>query len=216
MSALKIHFRIPILTRASFRYILIVHNNLYKIFYQNSLVLLQLLIIWLLPVALMLIPIFDQWGTVGRNKALCKVMEKDGKSSENFLYVIRIIIPSVIISVLYACIYYKVHQQSRNMSRHISNRSSANERHLTLMTLLIFISFLVCCFPAVIDHFYFIDSKNPWPNALAATFGGLISIIDPFIYAVTNRKYRSAYVKLFSEIKFWDPAEIKETASESN
>lgn len=170
--------------------------------------LCQLIIIWLLAVVLMLIPIFDVWGTIGKNRELCKVMEKDGKSSEDFLFVIGIVIPCLVISVLYACIYYNVRQQSKNITPHISKPSaSANERRLTMMTWLIFISFSVCCFPAVIDHFLLFDSASPWPNVLAVIFSCLMSVVDPFIYAATNRKYRAAYYKLFSDMKFCNGSE---------
>lgn len=140
-------------------------------------------------------------------------MEKDGHTPEDFLFVIGIIIPSIIISVLYACIYCKVRQQSKHMSSHISKRSTANENRLTMMTLLIFISFLLCCFPAVIDHFFFIESNSQWPNVIAATFGSLISIVDPFIYAATNR---AAYSKLFSDMKVWCVGETKQTTNGTN
>jgi hypothetical protein len=29
-------------------------------------------------------------------------------------------------------------------------------------------------------------------------------VINPFIYAIGNRKYRLAYLNLFSKVKFWD------------
>jgi hypothetical protein len=30
------------------------------------------------------------------------------------------------------------------------------------------------------------------------------AVINPFIYAIGNRKYRLAYINLFSKAKFWD------------
>ncbi|KAG4070896.1 hypothetical protein HA402_011122 [Bradysia odoriphaga] len=161
--------------------------------------------IWLLPSVLILFPLFDKWGTLGKNRELCKVMEKDGRSSEDFLYVVGGIIPCVIVGVLYARINCKVRQQFKNMAQHKTlGPSSRNERNLTIMTLAIYIACLVCCVPVVIEHFWFMPSDSPWPNVIAAICGGLIFIIDPFIYAATNRKYRAAYCRLFEDMKFWN------------
>lgn len=153
----------------------------------------------------MVIPLIDLWGTISQYKGLCKVMEKDGKSMEDFLFVAGIMIPCIIIGVLYACIYYNVRKQLKKISAQISNSSAhQRERHLTLMTLLIFISFLLCCLPSVIEHFWFLESSSLWPNVIGASFCGVLSTINPFIYAATNRKYRTAYFKLFSDMKFWN------------
>lgn len=51
--------------------------------------------------------------------------------------------------------------------------------------------------PLVIEHFWF-DG-----NEVGTTFCSILTIINPFIYAATNRKYRAAYGKLFSDIKSW-------------
>lgn len=77
------------------------------------------------------------------------------------------------------------------------------ERHLTMMTLLIYVSFVVCCSPAVIEHIWFYTSESLWPNLIVRTFGGALAVINPFIYAATNRKYRAAYCRLFYDLKVW-------------
>ncbi|XP_037042256.1 protein trapped in endoderm-1-like isoform X2 [Bradysia coprophila] len=192
ISALMTNFSITMNSIAAIainRYILIVHNSFYKNVYRNSIVLPQLLIIWLLPSVLILFPLFDKWGTLGKSRE----------------YVVGGIIPCVIVGVLYARINCKVRQQSKNMSQHKTlGPSSRNERNLTMMTLAIYVACLVCCVPVVIEHFWFMSLDNPWPNVIAAICGGLIFIIDPFIYAATNRKYRAAYRRLFADMKFWD------------
>ncbi|XP_037051806.1 protein trapped in endoderm-1-like [Bradysia coprophila] len=181
------------------RYILIVHNSLYKSMYQKSVVFCQLLVIWILPPALMSIPLTDNWGTISRYKRLCRIMEKDGESIEDLLFVIGIIAPCFIITVLYSCIYYTVRQQLRTVALQTScpSNSQAVESHLTRMTLLIFVSFVLGCLPLVIEHFWF------GGNEVGTTFCSILTIINPFIYATTNRKYRAAYAKLFSDMKFW-------------
>ncbi|KAG4069967.1 hypothetical protein HA402_015191 [Bradysia odoriphaga] len=122
------------------------------------------------------------------------------ESIEDLLFVVGIIAPCFIITVvLYSCIYYTVRQQLRKVALQTSSgsKSQAVENHLTTMTLLIFVSFVLGCLPLVIEHFWF-DG-----NEVGTTFCSILTIINPFIYAATNRKYRAAYAKLFSDMKFW-------------
>lgn len=171
--------------------------------FQKWSLICQLMVIWCLPIGVMLIPVFDIYGTISQYKGLCKVMEVDGSFLEDFLFVGGIMIPCVIVIVLYACIYRKVRRQTKAVSKFVSNNLAAQlkDRNLTVMTLLIFITFVVCCIPSVIEHFWFADSLSPWPNVIGCTFCGLLCIINPFIYAATNLKYRAAYSKFFSKMK---------------
>ncbi|KAJ6635384.1 Protein trapped in endoderm-1 [Pseudolycoriella hygida] len=181
------------------RFILVVHPHLYKSFYQKSMIIGQLLIIWLLPVALLIPPLTDQLGTIEKLNIFCVVAEKDGKSIENVLFVVGLISPCLIITVSYGCIFYKVRQQCRKMSQ--CNSSQEKERHLTMMTLLIYVSFVVCCLPMLIEHIWFYESESLWPNLIVRTFGGALAVINPFIYAATNHKYRATYCDLFNGLK---------------
>lgn len=47
------------------------------------------------------------------------------------------------------------------------------------------------------------DNQYPWINILASIAAWASSVVNPFIYAASNRSYRVAYYKLFSTMKFW-------------
>lgn len=190
-----------------FRYILIVHPQFYKVFYRSAAITFyQVLLIWLVWFGINSFSFFGIWGEIRPYKKLCKIENKDGTSVENFLYLVGIGMPCIIICVLYVRIYYKVRRQIDKLSPQIARGSfsQAKERRLTVMTLIIFISFVVCCLPAVVFQFGFHDSPNEWSYTMALIFCGLLTIINPFIYAASNRKYRAAYAKLFSDLKIWD------------
>lgn len=45
------------------------------------------------------------------------------------------------------------------------------------------------------------DMKFPSLHVMASVLAWLSSVINPFIYAASNRQYRSAYKKLFDNVK---------------
>lgn len=71
------------------------------------------------------------------------------------------------------------------------------------MMVTIFACFLVCFLPLMLTNVTLDDSKYPWVHVLASILAWASSVVNPFIYAASNRTYRVAYYKLFSAIKFW-------------
>lgn len=47
------------------------------------------------------------------------------------------------------------------------------------------------------------DNPNPWFDILASILAWSSGVINPFIYAASNRTYRIAYYNLLSPLKFW-------------
>lgn len=45
------------------------------------------------------------------------------------------------------------------------------------------------------------DTRFPVLNVLASVLAWASSVINPFIYAASNRQYRAAYTKLFNLVK---------------
>lgn len=83
---------------------------------------------------------------------------------------------------------------------------AAREREdsrLTAMMLTIFICFVLCFLPLSVVNIFDDKHAYPWINTIASILAWAASVINPFIYAASNRTYRIAYYKLFAAMKFW-------------
>lgn len=81
-----------------------------------------------------------------------------------------------------------------------SNRDRDDGR-LTKLMLLIFICFVSCFLPLMLVNVFDDDTRFPVLNVLASVLAWASSVINPFIYAASNRQYRAAYTKLFNIVK---------------
>lgn len=197
------------------RYILIAYSNLYARIYRPISIGLQLLFVWLFSFSIMIPPLLGVWGQVGLNEATfsCTILAKDGKSIKKFLFIVGFLIPCIVIICSYTCIYWTVQRQRQRMSKH--NGGGPTKKHgscrireredsrLTGMMLTIFICFLMCFLPLMLVNVADDESKYPWVHIFASIMAWASSVINPFIYAASNRTYRVAYYKLFSIMKFW-------------
>lgn len=81
-----------------------------------------------------------------------------------------------------------------------SNREKEDGR-LTRLMLIIFICFVMCFLPLMLMNVFDDNVKYPTTHVIASIFAWLSSVVNPFIYAASNRQYRSAYRKLFDNVK---------------
>ena len=158
-------------------------------------------------------PMFGAWGQLGLDERTfsCTILKKDGKSIKKFLFLVGFLLPCVVIIASYTCIYCIVRRQRLKLKAHTAINSKAagggsrerEDSRLTGMMLTIFICFLLCFLPLSLVNVF--DDKNayPWLNIIASVLAWASSVINPFIYAASNRTYRVAYFKLFSAMKFW-------------
>lgn len=158
-------------------------------------------------------PLLGVWGRLGEEKSTfsCTILKVDGKSIKNFLFLFGFWTPCVVIFVSYSCIYWIVRKQrqklilntpARNTSGSCRSRDHEDSR-LTAMMFIIFICFLVCFFPTTIVNVTLNHHQHPWIQILASILAWASSVINPFIYAASNRTYRGAYYKLLSSLKCW-------------
>jgi len=171
----------------------------------------------------------------------CTILSRDGKSPKKFFFAFGFIIPCLTIIISYSCIFIKVRQSRRNVLAHSpsalggSGSSSVpssdpvkpktkmtnSEKHqrredlrLTRMMMIIFCCFLVCFLPLMVVNVADDEenSKVPVIHILASILAWASSVINPFIYAFSNRQYRSAYRQLL----FGSPsARLASTATHS-
>lgn len=180
---------------------------------------LQLLAVWLFAFLIMVPPLLGVWGTLGLDEATfsCTILKKEGRSIKKFLFVVGFLLPCIVIITSYSCIYYTVRRQRQKLNKHICSSTAvttgstkqipaAREREdsrLTAMMLTIFICFLLCFLPLTVVNIWDDKHEYPWINTIASVLAWASSVVNPFIYAASNRTYRVAYFKLFSAMKFW-------------
>ncbi|XP_046801526.1 protein trapped in endoderm-1 [Lucilia cuprina] len=120
--------------------------------------------------------------------------------------------------VTFSCTILKknVLKQKKKMTNHrqyvvstkeniFNARKSREDNRLTLMMVMIFVCFLVCFLPLMLANVVD-DERNtsyPWLHIVASVMAWASSVINPIIYAASNRNYRIAYIKVFSNLKFW-------------
>lgn len=116
------------------------------------------------------------------------------------------------IIISYSVIYSIVRKQRRKLNKHNTVTRKTNgscrirdreDSRLTAMMLMIFICFLVCFLPLMLVNVMMEDDQYPWIQILGSILAWASSVINPFIYAASNRTYRVAYYKLLSTLKFW-------------
>ncbi|XP_065363092.1 protein trapped in endoderm-1 isoform X2 [Calliphora vicina] len=158
------------------------------------------------------------WGEMGLDEITfsCTILKKNGKSIKKTLFLIGFLLPCLVIIISYTCIYIKVLKQKKRMINHrqyvvstkehiFNTRKSREDNRLTLMMVTIFVCFLVCFLPLMLANVVD-DERNtsyPWLHIIASIMAWASSVINPIIYAASNRNYRIAYFKVFSNLKFW-------------
>lgn len=200
------------------RYILIAWHGLYSKIYKPLYIIFQIICFWLIAFFMMLPPLIGIWGEMGLDEQTfsCTILSKDGKSMKKFLFLIGFLVPCLVIIISYSCIYITVKRQKTKLEAHrcLKTKESAliarrhrEDNRLTIMMLTIFICFILCFLPLMLVNV--IDEHNtlsPWLHTFASIMAWASSVINPFIYAASNRNYRIAYYKIFALIKCWgDP-----------
>ncbi|KOB76248.1 Protein trapped in endoderm-1 [Operophtera brumata] len=165
------------------RYTLIAYYDMYSQIYTTTKIWVQLLMIWLVSFGLM-----------------------DGMSPKKYLFVFGFALPCVVIIVSYSCIYWKVRESKRKLEgRSKLSGQTAKEKEedsrLTTLMLTIFLCFLACFLPLMIMNVADDGITYPWLHVIASILAWASSVVNPLIYAATNRQYRAAYGNLLKLCK---------------
>ncbi|XP_059223902.1 protein trapped in endoderm-1 isoform X2 [Stomoxys calcitrans] len=201
------------------RYILIACHNIYIQLYRRKWIICQLAFVWIVSFLLLLPPLLGIWGEMGLDEKTfsCTILKKNGKSIKKALFLTGFLLPCFVIITSYTCIYVKVIQQRKLIKSHreftgpVKDHTNAvkkgqEDNRLTLMMMTIFICFLVCFLPLMLANVVD-DERNtthPWLHIVASVMAWASSVINPIVYAASNRNYRIAYMKFLGSIKFWE------------
>ncbi|XP_023714838.1 protein trapped in endoderm-1 [Cryptotermes secundus] len=191
------------------RYILISCHSLYDKLYTPRNICLMLVFAWSFSFSMMIPPLLEVWGHLGLDPPTfsCTILKKDGKSPKKMLFVLGFILPCVVIILSYTCIYWKVRQSQRNLQSHNAVRPKPNsvgpqflqrreDIRLTRLMLTIFCCFLLCFLPLMLVNVADDEIHYPTIHVMASVLAWASSVVNPFIYAGSNRQYRAAYHKL--------------------
>lgn len=195
------------------RYTLILHPSRYSKIYTPISLCLQLFAIWAFSFGIMLLPLFEIWGTLGLDEETfsCTILKKDDSSPKKFIFLFGVLVPCIVITISYSCIFYAVHKQRSKLKAHNANNSGRIESffrnkedcRLTLTLLTIYVCFLICFMPLMLANVIDDDGSHANLHVFASVLAWMSAVINPFIYAIGSQNYRHAYTKLLSEMCFW-------------
>ncbi|XP_017785467.1 PREDICTED: protein trapped in endoderm-1 [Nicrophorus vespilloides] len=191
------------------RYVLISCNQYYSRLYSKISIYAQLAFIWTISFVILLPPLLGVWGDLGLNKTTfsCTILKNENGSPKDAIFIVGFVLPCVVIITSYSCIFWKVRASRKNLEAHRkpsdkrSMRKERDDRRLTNLMVIIFICFLSCFLPLMIVNVSVDEMNFPTLHVLASILAWFSSVINPFIYAGSNRQYREAYAKLLHLVK---------------
>ncbi|XP_046745602.1 protein trapped in endoderm-1 [Diprion similis] len=184
------------------RYLLISRPDIYPEIYTDRGITMMLIGIWVVSFSILIPSALDKWGTLGLDEKTfsCTILKKDGRSPKKLLFVIGFAIPCLVIIVSYLCIYWRVRQSLKKLQAHSGGKRGGFQRkedsRVTRLMLTIFLCFLLCFMPLMVANVVDENMEMPVFNVIASILSWASSVINPFIYAGTNRLYREAYKQL--------------------
>lgn len=186
------------------RYVLISRSDLYPHIYTTRGITLMLIAIWTLSFSLLIPSLLGIWGKLGLDQTTfsCTILKKEGTSPKKLLFVLGFLVPCLVITVSYLCIYYRVRSSRKNLEAHSRGKRKGTgfqrreDSRVTRLMLIIFLCFLLCFMPLMIANVVEDKVKLPIFHVIASILAWASSVINPFIYAGTNKLYREAYRQL--------------------
>ncbi|CAH0562556.1 unnamed protein product [Brassicogethes aeneus] len=191
------------------RYVLISGHQYYSLLYSRTSIWIQLLSTWAIAILIMLPSLLGIWGQLGLNPSTfsCTILKKDGQSPKKVIFLIGFVLPCLVIILSYSCIYCSVRKSRKKLKSHQpiqdkrKSRREKDDSRLTKLMALIFLFFLISFLPLMLTNVFDDNTQYPWLHILASISAWASSVINPFIYAASNRQYRSAYSKLLRIVK---------------
>ncbi|XP_012215250.1 protein trapped in endoderm-1 [Linepithema humile] len=193
------------------RYILISKSDIYNRLYTSRGITVMLIVVWTLSFFMLLPPLLGVWGTLGLDSATfsCTILKKNGSSPKKFLFVLGFLVPCIVISVSYLCIYWRVRRSRKNLEAHAAENSRGQrsggfqrreDSRVTRLMLTIFLCFLMCFMPLMLVNVIDEKMKIPVLHIVASVLAWASAVINPFIYAGTNKLYREAYKQILCPV----------------
>ena len=191
------------------RYFRIVKSNKYIVLFKKNRTLMYIATVWFIALLGSVPPLFfdkESGFEFQPGKAMCAYSFESNIPFTSFteLYIGT---PFIIISVCYVKVFCAVSRANRVFS-HQNNfqqiRANVEEAKVTNTLAAVMVGFSCCWLPVcVIDITDAVHGKKILPRQIYLTYTSLIflsSTINPFIYGVTNRRFRREYTAILSKI----------------
>ncbi|XP_043212106.1 G-protein coupled receptor moody-like [Amphibalanus amphitrite] len=193
------------------RFVMIAFNNVYNKIYERRWVVVQILFIWGYSFGMLVPTLAGQWGRFGYHPLLmtCTVVrDANGNSAKKALFLIGFLIPCIAIVICYVGIFLVIVLSDRRMRRHSvkagvkettqqkksrEERRRKNEMRITRMSLVIFLTFLLCYLPVTVSKIKDPFVKYPGLHILGYILCYFSACVNPIIYVIMSKQYRQAY-----------------------
>lgn len=211
------------------RYVLIVHPRTYPGLFTKRNTALAIAFLWFLPFALLFLPFLELWGSLGFDPetGYCGVMNLNGRSPRNFIFVGATVLPAMLFIGCYLRIYFVVRRSVRKVSRAevvetVPNCQCVREvawyrknsctcfkppatyvhfrnrkDRLLRVVMAIFVIFVLSTFPLAYIKIFHKEYDLRVLNILGYIAYFSSNVINPLIYIVMSEEYRRAYKDLF-------------------
>ncbi|XP_076066383.1 protein trapped in endoderm-1-like [Oratosquilla oratoria] len=181
--------------------------------------------IWGFSAFMMALPLFKLYGEFAYNELTdeCDFADGDDRKARRFFLSVGFLLPCCIVVASYVYIFVKARQNASLIKQRSMNTSKTSlpkekrsksfrrwsvaglRRHdirIALTIGVIFVVFLICCFPVSFVHYY--DEKGRYPTLLLLLHPlyWFQYCLNLFIYVLLNTQYRNAYVNF---LKNWWP-----------
>ncbi|XP_076066381.1 protein trapped in endoderm-1-like [Oratosquilla oratoria] len=204
------------------RCVLIANPKKYHTVFSNCNTAIVIGVIWIYSAIMLSLPLFQVFGKFSYNEITneCDFSEDDTKARQFFI-MIGLLLPCCIIIASYVYIFIKARQSSMkvrqraqaNLAAHTTTQQTDAVRRRPATGLrrrdmriartigVIFVVFLVCCFPVSFVHYK--DNKGRFPTLLLLLHPlyWLQYCLNIFVYVLMNAQYRHAYVNFMAA--FW-------------
>ncbi|EDO42339.1 predicted protein, partial [Nematostella vectensis] len=184
------------------RFFFIVRWRSYSSLFKRSRVVIYISIDWGISLLLSSPPLLG-WARFDYipGKSYCFVFWPSDVLFMYFMIFVCFCGPLVTMAVCYTKILLFTREHKRKVMAEVTGAVSPEETKITNTLLIVLAVFLLSWSPFAITMFLDVYYDKPLPRAIdmgSLLLGYLNSLCNPIIYAVRNRKFRTAYIKLYS------------------
>ena len=191
------------------RYYCVVKPEKYIVMFKKQRTLMYIAVVWCVALIGSVPPFFFGHGgfEFQPGKAMCLYTFDINIAYTVFIECVYIATPLTIITICYAKVFYTVSRSNRVFS-HENNpqllRANVEEAKVTKTLTAVMVGFACCWLPVcIIDCIDAARGKPTLQRQAYLTYGFLVylsSTINPFIYGVTNKKFRREYKAILSDM----------------
>lgn len=186
---------------ALYRYLNVVHPQLYPRMAQRPVFLPIIVVCWMFPAVFCATPVLGLWGSFSFESLIlqCTFTSQAGKSHKIVVITLGYVVPCIFISFCYARIGCVVARTRKRASRGSLYRKQKNQRdslRLTAMMLLIFLGFFLGTTPYFTINLVDPRQTKTIAHIWAPCAAWVLYSLNPVIYTLMDKNFLLAYKQL--------------------